>query len=345
MAQVDICIYNSLYSLSAAEEAKYLAANRYTTMVTMEAGEDGTGWATAGNNPYVEILGSDGNWAGNPDTDRVNFDGWSLDTASSLVITTIETARSSNGNYDTNAYILQENNDYCLYIDGNDFHGLFDGIQFNMVSDSAIMFWPRRLAHVDIKNCFFENGGNDVCLYYDELAGSKIVRVWNSIFNGGAYGVRILDDTLSMWNCTVNGSSNSGIRTANTSGSIINTLVFNTPNDFNGSCTIDYCASDDNDGTNSQDLGGSAGSWNLTVTDYVNGDFTVKAATTTCLIYNNGNTLTSAFTDLSGDATPLETDITGYTRNTWDIGAFEYQAAAPAVNVAPLWHHYNTMRA
>lgn len=344
MAQVDICIYPAAHSLSAAEESKYAAPNRYTTMVTMEAGEDGTGWATAGNNPYCEIIGGGGNWAGNPDTDRVDFNGWELDTASALVITTIESARSSDGSYDTNAYILQENGDYCLYLDSDSFHGLFDGIQFNIVSDSAIMLWPRRIAHVDIKNCFFENGGSDVGFYYDEIAGSKIVRCWNTVFNGGNYGVRILDDTASFWHCTINNCSASGIRTANTSGSIINTLVFNTANDFNGSCTIDYCATDDNDGTNGQDLGNSATSWNLTVTDYANGDFTVKAATTTCLIYNNGTTLTSAFTDLSGDATPLETDIAGYTRNTWDIGAFELQAGAPAVNVAPLWYYHNRMR-
>ena len=81
--------------------------------------------------------------------------------------------------------------------------------------------------------------------------------------------------------------------------------------------TIDYCASDDNDGTHNVAEGTTGGAaWPNIFTDAANGDFTLKVGV--ALIGAGGKAGSSLFS----------TDIEGTTRGTfWDVGAFEYVAA------------------
>lgn len=99
---------------------------------------------------------------------------------------------------------------------------------------------------------------------------------------------------------------------------IKNCAVFGNTDDFNGTLTIDHCASDDGDGTNAVDISPNAteaDDWAAAFTDYTNGDFSLKS----------GSPLIDAGTDLS--AVMDSVDIIGTSRpqgDYWDIGAFEY---------------------
>jgi len=77
--------------------------------------------------------------------------------------------------------------------------------------------------------------------------------------------------------------------------------------------------------------------WSDVFTDYANGDFSLKN-------YTGSGALIGAGTDLSAYFT---TDIAGTTRSTWDIGAFEYVAAAPAATgfIPIIMNHLQKMRA
>jgi len=108
------------------------------------------------------------------------------------------------------------------------------------------------------------------------------------------------------------------------SGSVLtvkNSTVFNNTDDFYGTMTIDYCASDDVDGNHAVDLNENAGDeWTDNFVDYANGDFHLKST---------APDLIDAGTDLSSDSDlSFSDDIDGDSRPSpyWDIGADEYPA-------------------
>ena len=94
-----------------------------------------------------------------------------------------------------------------------------------------------------------------------------------------------------------------------------NSAIFNNPDDFSGSVTVENCASDDGDGTNAV----TPSDWSDVFEDYSNGDFRLKATDTD---------LIGAGLDLSTDVDyPFKDDIEGQKRGfngSWDIGADEY---------------------
>lgn len=148
------------------------------------------------------------------------------------------------------------------------------------------------------------------CIVYDFINGEDTSH----------YGIRTtFVDVLNIFNCTVY-NCYYGIATTGTLDTVKNSVVFNCTDDFLGVTTVDYCASDDNEGTNAQDLNENAGGeWAAAFTNYAAGNFSVKDASS--LLYNNG-------TDLSGVG--VTDDIIGTARPqaiTYDIGAFEYVAA------------------
>jgi len=135
--------------------------------------------------------------------------------------------------------------------------------------------------------------------------------------------------TLKVFNCTINGFDAAWENdAAGSTATLKNNAFFNCNDDFEDgstSPTIDFCASDDGDGTNSVDLspgGSEPDGWNDAFTNYSasNGDVTVK--NTSSVIYNAG-------TDLSGEG--ITDDIIGTSRpqsTSYDIGAFEFIVVA-----------------
>lgn len=125
-------------------------------------------------------------------------------------------------------------------------------------------------------------------------------------------------DTLDVFNSTVH-TFDIGI--GQNSGTMVatNCASFGNNDDFSGTITISYCASDDGDGSNPQ----TPADWTAVFVDYSTGDFHLKSTDTD--LQDNGTDLESAegFND----------DIEDDTRpggSGWDIGADEYPAAPPA---------------
>jgi hypothetical protein len=128
--------------------------------------------------------------------------------------------------------------------------------------------------------------------------------------------------------------SGTGIYVRDESATIKNSAIFNTGDDINhvgtGSNTVDYCASDDGDGTNSVSPSGS--DWSNEFSDPANGDFT---------LLNTGN-LYDAGVGPGTDSDVPSADIDGDSRSgsTCDIGADEYVSAGGETVMPIFLHHY-----
>jgi hypothetical protein len=123
---------------------------------------------------------------------------------------------------------------------------------------------------------------------------------------------------IKIQNCTI---SDNYLGINGNSHVVTNCAVFNNSDDFYGTMTISYCASDDGDGTNAVNISPGAteaDDWANAFVDYANGDFHVRD--TSSVLYNTASDLSATFTD----------DIDGDTRSQWDIGADEYVAAGGA---------------
>jgi hypothetical protein len=141
--------------------------------------------------------------------------------------------------------------------------------------------------------------------------------------NGWAVYLRGVS-TVYAYNNTIYGNTK-GITVNNASSTIVSTnnVSFNNTDDFSqvaGTLTIDYCASDDADGTNHVHLNSNAsGEWTAAFPNYATFDFHLTS----------GGVCTNAGTDLFAT---VPSDIDGNTltvRN--DIGADEYVAVATAI--------------
>ena len=153
--------------------------------------------------------------------------------------------------------------------------------------------------------------------------GGQTAYIWNTVLIGSGVeeGIRLWDSTAFIYNTTIyNMAQGIALDNANASATVKNSAVFNNTDDFYnnvGTLDIDYCASDDGDGTNSVTITRSASNYAALVVDAPNGDFHITD--TNSELYNMGTNLSSN-PDLS-----FTYDIDGDTRSgTWDIGADEY---------------------
>jgi len=148
------------------------------------------------------------------------------------------------------------------------------------------------------------------------------------------YGMSARFGSGSYLNCTVYGN-NSGddgfFEQSATSAIAKNCVAANAADSLAGSWdTIDYCASDDGDGTNSQSLD-STSTYANEFTDAGAGDFSLVS----------GGVCEENGTDLSGSG--VADDIIGTSRpqsTNYDIGAFEREAAAGGLEIEIAMHHY-----
>jgi hypothetical protein len=186
-------------------------------------------------------------------------------------------------------------------------------------------------SYLYIDKCLFKLGNDSVGICPDY--GTTPVYITNCIFfsNGTkAYSAGIRTGSIStpdlyVYNCTVFGVR-FGYR--QTVGTFVckNCISGNNTDDFYGTITIDYCASDDVDGTNAVDLspgGTESADWDACFVDYENGNLNL----------NSDSVCVGSGLNLYNDATyPFQDDIIGTDRGgdgaSWDIGAFEYVAVS-----------------
>jgi len=141
---------------------------------------------------------------------------------------------------------------------------------------------------------------------------------YNNIIYSLYYGCLVQTNaatTIDVFNSTISGCY-FGMNTI--PALVKNSAVFNNADDYAGTITVTYSASDDAQaGTGNIDWTAEATDWAANFVDYANGDFHLKST---------APNLIDAGTDLSGTFTD---DIDGVTRSgTWDIGADEYVAPA-----------------
>lgn len=233
------------------------------------------------------------------------------------------------GAWSSSCYYLQaapSTGNGCIKFQDPDIHLI--GLQIdktNNVGDTACLYYGPSNGAYTVDRCILRSSYGTLSNQYQsgiETYGSGIstLDVTNTIIYGfagsttpmGGTDLSSSGFTVTLYNCTIF-SCRDGVNRSGGTVSATNCAVFSNTDDFNGTITVTYCASDDADGTNAIDLNENAsGEWAACFTDYSNGDFSVKD--TDSHLYDAGTDLSAYFT----------TDIIGTTRSTWDIGAFEY---------------------
>ena len=306
--------------------------NAYASLNLCEAGQEQDLTDGGGDTMTIHCRGS-------ADTTSVTFSGWT--TSATYYITIIGDDFPADGIYDGTKYVLHNNDTdgYALII--NDDYIRIKNLQFAVTTSGTNQRIGINIASpiaaandIKISNCIVKGFCTGTGVGYGIRINDDdaIVTIYNTIiqdfvsgadnnFGGILFSVA---NTVDMYNCTVT-NCRWAIERAGGNVTVKNCAVFNNYSDFSGTITVDYCASDDGDGTNAQDFTAEATDWNKVFEDYANGDFSLKNYTTSpcCVGVGTDNPGSGLYSD----------DITGAARtSTWDIGAFEYIAAPPAGN-------------
>jgi len=270
---------------------------------------------------------------GAADTAAVTIDGWTTNADNYIKIWTDPSlGNRHNGKWDEGKYRLEVSNVNEVAWNYEDYT-IFEGIQIEnsrsgatggwtvihsagvtTYIDKCILRWSNATGN-SIYGAYFSGGGSpkitNSVVYNNGTAGNGTAGNGTGIFCYSA------TTNLLAYNNTVYGCYY-GIRKHSGTFTIKNSAVFNNADDFNGTMAIDYCASDDGDGTNAVDIspcGIEADDWEDAFTDYSNADFHIKDMDS--VLYDAGDDLTSEgfTTDIDSDTRPT---------GSWDIGADEF---------------------
>lgn len=299
----------------------------------------------------VTLGGGDGSWmhvycastgAHTADTTPILFNGWTTDAVDNYILIEAYTGNEAKASgWDATRYRLSIEDSAVAYaiaiVDDNI---RFNRLQIDMLSATTgdCIIYQGGNTGLVFSNCRFRLGSDGtptktVYGWAPQAAGSDCV-FWNCIWephpthnssNINRY-ISGLTGTATLYNCTVYGSTTyRAILCADGNVDVYDSAVFGNSDDFYCTTalgTIDYCASDDNDGTNNVAEGTTGGAaWPNIFEDAANGDFRLKAGV--ALIGAGGMAGSGIFSD----------DIEGTVRGAaWDVGAFEYVAAS-ATNV------------
>lgn len=268
------------------------------------------------------------------DTTALAIDGSTTDATRYLWITVADGSRHA-GKWDDTKYRITcaATSGYRRTITIADPHVVIDGLQVagtGAATEHICIFnnSGSNDGRVLIQNCICDmnvssgTGLGIYCSYDTEIINCIILRATIGIsmvnYNAGS---------SVAYNCTVHGCATGLYRYGNHTAVAINCAVFNNTDDFDGTMTVTYTASDDNpQGTGNVDISPGAteaDDWAAAFTDYTNGDFSIK---------NTDSVLYHAGTDLN-----LTYDIAG---NPWhattpSIGAFEYVVSGGS---GPKWN-------
>lgn len=340
-------------------EVNYSAV--YTSMLAMESSEQGDLTESGINNPdstllHVEIIDPDGDsdWSGAHDTNGFLWDGWTTDRAvdgSYVEVKSYGTARSSNGLYDTDAYVL-DCNGLAMEID-NDFSAgayldiSFIGVQFRSHTTGAFAILACKSASrekdVRFEKCYLRSEDDaSLATLYSSLndATNFTLRVKNCIIEGGQNGINVTALVAAyIYNCTIFSINGDGIETNGNNVYPVNCAVFNNVDDWQETCPSgypNYCASDDDDiGINTIDISdgtqGDGCSPTCTELEDWHGAFTnPDASPPDVTIKDTDSCLYHAGENQTADSEVPSDDIVGETRpsgaSAVSIGAFEYAA-------------------
>jgi len=259
--------------------------------------------------------------SGTVDSTNVTINGWTTSATDYLEIRTASTDRAAKNGWDATKFRLDVaagDGFYCL-----ESYVRFDGLQIE-AGDQAFLF-AITSGDVRISNCRIQN--SNYAIYVSQASDSPNCKAWNNIIdtmnNDGIYW-RTSAGTVDIYNCVVYNCVDDGIQVVSGNINAINCAVFGNGDDFIGTFTsIDYCASDDGDGTNS--ISPSGGNWANEFNDYANGDFT---------LLSGGNCKDGGTNDPGSGL--YSDDMEGDARvSPWDVGIDEYIAAG-----GNPWYYY-----
>jgi hypothetical protein len=305
-----------------------------------QGNDDGSSWAdayidlvsaynllakdlTSSDEIYILTIRNSGGGA----FDFGTFDGFTTDLTRKVIIRAAEGYEAVKNGWDDNRARLDEDDSTNNFYDQNiDLEGLQIRSNDTLSGTHRLAYFNNAAAgaYYHIDNCRFESNGGASgtfsAIYLDDPDCDSMIT--NTIVrNVPLYGLGN-DGECRVYNSIFVGANNTsapyqaGIGGTQTSDMIVkNCAVFNNTNDFDyyqGVWTVDYCASDDGDGTNTVSPFG--GDWDNEFVDWANGDFTLLP---TGNLYQGGTDNPSSgyySTDMQGDAY----------NSPWDIGVDSY---------------------
>lgn len=307
----------------------------YQSLSQCEAAEDGVygNLASGSNTLTIHCNRTNG---GGQDTSRVDF-GTDWITDSDSYLTVIADDFPADGKLDTSKYILHTTNDNAI-INRTQYSRLIN-LQIQVTqndngADYGIYFLNTPTGGSDnrIDSCIIHGvcSGTGDCWGINIADADCVLTIFNTVIydfrssdnpsDTGFRGIGAIasGSAVTLYNCTLSNCYIGFYDTGGATTAAYNCAIFNNADDFYAIDTVDYCASDDGDGTNGINWANEATDWNANFTDYANGDFSVKD--TDADIYDAGTS--DPGSGLYSD------DLVGTARSTWDIGAFEYVAPA-----------------
>lgn len=269
------------------------------------------------------------------DTTAVTFNGWTTAAGNYIEVYT-PTAERHDGKWNTSKYRLEVTDATALYNAEDYFRA--DGLQIASLAPTAngkhaVQFAGQGASNdIRVSSSVIKCGSQST--YWQQgisLADTDIIaKIWNcaiyDVYTGASNqgrGIEANCATADIYNCTIY-EANRGINKTAGTITVKNCAVFNCTDDFAGSPdTIDYCASDDGDGTNAQTLDATSNYANE-FEDVTTGNFQTVTGSV-CV----GNGVDDPGSGLYSD------DINGVARTSpWDISAHELTAVIKTVTDA-----------
>ena len=303
--------------------------NAYTSLSAWEAAEQ-TDLVTDGD---IHVCHCRSSGANPEDTTAVVIDGWTTG-ASNYIEIRCDSGDGHSGTWDDTKYRLV-NTAGGYSIDIREAYVRLFGLQlhYDRTGGGGALYVGagNDLGDVRIGNCllYSTNTAAYICrVNQAATTGTGTVTFYNTILYAntaqhGLYAVMGSSQNCYIYNCLITGVSDDAIETDGTNVTAINTVSFNNADDFKDVfSSIDYCASDDGDGTNGINWTSEATDWNNNFTSYS----PVKTTADYSLVSGSAD-LVDAGTDDPG-AGLYSDDIAGNARSSpWDIGPFEWVTA------------------
>jgi len=301
-----------------------------TDYTSLDAWEDALGGTTDGDlvtNNEIAIAQCR-NSSGSGDTATFAILGWTTGPANYILVEAY-TGYAHSGVYDETKYWMY-NGATSSQWQINENYVIFDHIQFKQEGSSGTRYglYTNTIdaggSLVLIKNCINKGvlSGTAIGYGFYTASDADLTIVFEGCIaydynTANSRGFQTGADTVALaYHCTAYNNI-TGFRFLDT---IVNCISFNNTDDFDGGA-IDYCASDDGDGTNA--IAPSGANWANEMPNYATGNFT---------LISTGNCYQAGLNDPSG-AGYGDPDIIGTARPTaptlWSVGAFE-PAGAPA---------------
>ncbi len=265
------------------------------------------------------------------DTTSVDITGWSTDADNYILIYGWDFPFT--GIFDTGAYVIENDDDSTYAIRISEEFVRIERIQVLITGTSGTHYGiegnvSTSTSDIRIDSCIVKGAytGTGLGQGIRFNSGGPPVTITNTVVTdivSGAdsdfLGIRLNDGGSSVkgvYNCTV-WNCYRGIFRLGGTPVVKNCAVGNCVDDFFGAMNIDYCISDDGDGTNPQNP--LSLDWDGEFSDANNGDFTLVAG---------GNTIDNGTENPSSGI--YFDDIVGTNRvYPWDIGAYELKVTPP----------------